>query len=1279
MRSYLLAIVAMALLSACESSSGTVSVDVLDGTESADSVAQDFTSPLPDLTEIVPETWTMDLDDDGIGDAAPLDLAPQAGEPGAPCDSGTDCLSGYCIPAPDGFQCTMTCEEECPFGWTCALHEASAPDVVYLCAPADVVLCRPCKLNIDCLSAGADVGARCSVYGTEGNFCAIACTSDGDCPDNYLCGSASDVTGATSTRCLLAEGECDCTQIFADEGATTWCATANEFGSCGGERLCLADGLTPCNAATPETESCNDADDDCDGEVDEGTDGQPCEIENRFGLCIGSTICASGNLSCDGVDPGPEACDGKDNNCDGVVDEGFEDTDNDGIKDCLESDKDGDGVVDGQDNCPTEKNPNQQDSDFDGMGDACDADDDNDLFPDEDDCAPLNNKVNPDAEEACDGSDNNCDGAVDEGFADTDQDGTADCLDLDDDNDGVADAADCAPLDKEIYPEAPELCDAKDNDCDFEIDEGHPDLDGDKVADCVDEDGDGDGVVDTLDNCPGLANPEQEDADGDGIGDPCDKDQDGDAIPDATDNCPGIKNTLQLDSDEDGTGDACDEDLDGDTVPNTEDNCPLLANEDQADSDDDGTGDVCEDDKDGDGASDAADCEPLNPAIFPGAEELCDGVDNNCNVLIDEGFVDTDFDGLKNCIDNDDDNDGQADETDCAPLDVAIFAGAIEKCDAVDNDCDEKVDEDFGDVTCGKGQCNHTIAKCSEGEIQFCDPYQGAAFEICDGFDNDCDGLTDEDQGSTTCGLGLCAHTIANCSDGATVECDPLAGIGEEVCDGLDNDCDGKTDEDQPSLACGAGQCFHTTPSCIGGQTLECNPFEGALPEVCDGVDNNCNGETDEGLGEVTCGLGPCAHSSQYCTDGKIQMCNPFEGAQPEVCDGTDNDCDGLADEELGFVQCGLGLCNHAVTVCVDGVPQECDPMEGAVDEICDGFDNDCDGSADDGLGLVTCGEGICEHTEFVCLNGQELECDPLEGAEDEVCDGLDNDCDGDIDEEFDDTDSDGTPDCLDADDDGDGDLDDDDCAPLDATIGPSTDEVCFDNKDNDCDGATDTDPECLYISCKALLDANAGLGDGKYSLDVDGEGGTDSFEAWCDMANGGWTLVLKATGAGTLKYGSAYWTDANLLAADSLSGDAGDAKLNAFIRVKVNTMRGCLDGHCYTKDFDGSKTSREIFAGGAAVVSGHPGFGSSSKWSTQPNCKHFGINTPYSYQAARFGYTANQEGNCSSNDTSIGLGLGPKGTSGSSTEKGAGYHCISSNCNKGNINTGGNGFLWVR
>ncbi len=150
------------------------------------------------------------------------------------------------------------------------------------------------------------------------------------------------------------------------------------------------------------------------------------------------------------------------------------------------------------------------------------------------------------------------------------------------------------PVDCVAGEPASEVCDALDNDCDSVTDNGFADTDLDGMADCVDDDDDGDEVVDASDNCPFEPNADQGDVDQDGLGDACDDDADADGILNADDNCPLAQNLNQADFDVDAAGDLCDDDDDDDGVADLVDNCVRLANPDQVDVDENGQGDACD-------------------------------------------------------------------------------------------------------------------------------------------------------------------------------------------------------------------------------------------------------------------------------------------------------------------------------------------------------------------------------------------------------------------------------------------------------------------------------------------------------------------------------------------------------------------------------------------------------------------------------------------------------------------------------------------------------------
>ena len=463
-------------------------------------------------------------------------------------------------------------------------------------------------------------------------------------------------------------------------------------------------------------------------------------------------------------------------------------------------------------------------------------------------------------------------------------------------------------------------------------------------------------------------------------------------------------------------------------------------------------------DEDGDGYLAAEDCDDADASAFPGAEEICDGIDNDCDDEVDEGAVDASI----WYADTDGDGEGDADAavaacevpdghvadaSDCDDTDPAVSSAAEETCDGIDNDCDGDVDEpDAVDAVRWFG-------------------------------DSDADGFGDADRSEVACEqpVGFVADDT-DCND----QSDASYPGAQEVCDGLDNDCNGETDEDASADAVNwyedgdgdgygnAGvsvvQCSQPTGFVL--DDTDCDDAESTTnpgaPEYCDAVDNDCDGSIDEddavdtstwfldgdgdGYGRASVSVQTCDAPSGYvgndtdCDDGASAI-NP--GAS-EVCNGVDDDCDGDADDADSSLDSttatswytdgdgdGYGAPASEVLQCdapsgTIAVGGDCDDGTSAVNpgasEVCNEIDDDCDGDVDDADSTVDVstgdtffedddgdGYGDALSTLQACevpsgYVADDTDCDDgaiaVNPAATEVCDTIDNDCDGDIDDD---------------------------------------------------------------------------------------------------------------------------------------------------------------------------------------------------------------------------------------------------------------------------------------
>lgn len=482
-------------------------------------------------------------------------------------------------------------------------------------------------------------------------------------------------------------------------------------------------------------------------------------------------------------------------------------------------------------------------------------------------------------------------------------------------------------------------------------------------------------------------------------------------------------------------------------------------------------------DQDGDGYNADEDCDDGNPLIFPGTVEQCNGVDDNCDGQVDEGVLNTFY------LDADIDGFGAPGEeteacevpegyaavgSDCDDLDSEVYPGAVEICDEKDNNCDEEIDNGVGEIMYpdidsdgyGDSEGMLTLCEIEEGFVSQagdCDDSNATVYigadELCDDLDNDCDDEVDE-------GVGFMLYVDAD-SDG----------FGSST--------------EEPVLSCVEIEGYLTTNSDCNDADTEIYP---GANEVCDYIDNDCNGSVDDNaLDAVTWyedvdsdGYGgtstimSCASPAGYVveSDDCDDFNNTIHPGAPEECDGIDNDCSGVIDDNP-----------------IDGVLWYAD-----LDE--DGF-----GDPDDTL-------NACTDTMPVGYILEALDCDDSLASvypdADELCNSIDDDCNGTIDDEP----IDGSVYYQDADGDGYGN-------PLISEL-YCTPVTGFEVNADDCnDDRADLFPESGFCpsgnDCLDILDSGLSVGDGTYDIDIDGSGvGSSAFSVDCDMTSdgGGWTGI---------------------------------------------------------------------------------------------------------------------------------------------------------------------------
>lgn len=651
------------------------------------------------------------------------------------------------------------------------------------------------------------------------------------------------------------------------------------------------------------------------------------------------------------------------------------------------------------------------------------------------------------------------------------------------DNDGwTAEAGDCNDADASVHPGAPDtIGDGMDNDCDGAVDEGGIDSDNDGYENGF-ESGAG------CDACDASVHPFAAETCGDDTDNNCNgvTDEGCDGAEDDWDECSSIPTSVRLwqrarsfftahkvvdEGCEDGTPQVTatptpEEETDASPTPSTPEPTvnptetpePTAAPTSEPTQqptpcqDEDGDGyDNCDIGEAGDDGL-QADCFPTEESVNPGAEEVCNEIDDDCDGQKDEDarkpyYVDSDGDGYGLTGSNPvfactQPTGWVSNADDCNDLDSGIHPDAEDVCDGIDQDCDGSdgpaaglyIDADFDGYGTGEVIYVGCVVPGYSSRNDDCDDTDPTANpgadEVCDGVDNDCDATIDE-VGTTTFyidedsdGYGSASSTTQACTapSGYSVsssDCNdnnPNVNPGAiETCDTADNDCDSVVDEGYDADSDGYTVC--------GGDCNDVNAdVNPAKTEItCNGVNDDCSASTDDSPDADSDGYDICA-SGVSGADSYASDCNDVNsgvnpGKTETTCNGVNDDCNTATDDSPdadsdGYDVCAIGVSGADVRV-IDCDDDDSEVNPGAI-EVCNFADDDCDGVVDgsDAADEVTFyedldgdGYGTTVSTTQACSKpsgyaAQPGDCDDTDasvhpGAVEFACDGIDQDCDG--------------------------------------------------------------------------------------------------------------------------------------------------------------------------------------------------------------------------------------------------------------------------------------------